>query len=44
MNFSDSEIVASILEEDGFGSTKDIKDADMILSIPVRSVIMQNYG
>lgn len=30
MNFSDSEIVASILEEEGFGSTKDIKDADMI--------------
>ena len=30
MNFSDSEIVASILEEGGFGSTKDIMDADMI--------------
>jgi len=30
MNFSDSEIVASILEEGGFGSTKDIRDADMI--------------
>jgi tRNA-2-methylthio-N6-dimethylallyladenosine synthase len=30
MNFSDSEIVASILEEEGFGSTKDIQDADMI--------------
>jgi len=31
MNFSDSEIVASILEEEGFGSTKDIKDAGIIL-------------
>jgi tRNA-2-methylthio-N6-dimethylallyladenosine synthase len=30
MNFSDSEIVASILEEEGFGSTKEIKEADMI--------------
>jgi tRNA-2-methylthio-N6-dimethylallyladenosine synthase len=30
MNFSDSEIVASILEEEGFGNTKDIRDADMI--------------
>ena len=30
MNFSDSEIVASILEEEGFGSTKDIRNADMI--------------
>jgi len=30
MNFSDSEIVASILEEDGYGSTKDIRDADVI--------------
>jgi len=30
MNFSDSEIVAAILEEAGFGSTKDIKEADMI--------------
>jgi tRNA-2-methylthio-N6-dimethylallyladenosine synthase len=30
MNFSDSEIVASILEEEGFNSTKDIRDADMI--------------
>jgi tRNA-2-methylthio-N6-dimethylallyladenosine synthase len=30
MNFSDSEIVASILEGEGFGSTKDIMDADMI--------------
>jgi tRNA-2-methylthio-N6-dimethylallyladenosine synthase len=30
MNFSDSEIVASILEEGGFGSTKDIREADVI--------------
>ncbi len=30
MNFSDSEIVASILEEGGFDSTKDIMDADII--------------
>lgn len=30
MNFSDSEIVASILEEAGFGSTKHIAEADMI--------------
>ncbi len=30
MNFSDSEIVASILEEEGFKSTKDIMNADMI--------------
>jgi tRNA-2-methylthio-N6-dimethylallyladenosine synthase len=30
MNFSDSEIVASILEEEGYVSTKEIKDADII--------------
>jgi tRNA-2-methylthio-N6-dimethylallyladenosine synthase len=30
MNFSDSEIVASILEEGGFDCTKDIMDANMI--------------
>ncbi len=30
MNFSDSEIVASILEKEGYGSTKDIMNADMI--------------
>ena len=30
MNFSDSEIVASILEEDGFESTRDILDADLV--------------
>ena len=31
MNFSDSEIVASILAEEGFGSTRDIELADLIL-------------
>ncbi|RYZ23240.1 MAG: tRNA (N6-isopentenyl adenosine(37)-C2)-methylthiotransferase MiaB [Chitinophagaceae bacterium] len=31
MNFSDSEIVASILAEDGFGATRNFEDADLIL-------------
>ncbi|MCB9309006.1 MAG: tRNA (N6-isopentenyl adenosine(37)-C2)-methylthiotransferase MiaB [Lewinellaceae bacterium] len=31
MNFSDSEIVASILAGEGFGSTRDIESADLIL-------------
>lgn len=31
MNFSDSEIVASILNDEGFGATKNVKDADLIL-------------
>jgi tRNA-2-methylthio-N6-dimethylallyladenosine synthase len=31
MNFSDSEIVASILHEQGFGLTRDYLDADLIL-------------
>jgi len=31
MNFSDSEIVASILADEGFGSTKEIAEADLIL-------------
>lgn len=31
MNFSDSEIVASILADEGFGSTRDIAKADLIL-------------
>ncbi len=31
MNFSDSEIVASILAEEGFTTTKDEKEADVIL-------------
>lgn len=31
MNFSDSEIVASILADNGYGSTKDMSQADLIL-------------
>lgn len=31
MNFSDSEIVASILQEQGFRATKDFREADLIL-------------
>ena len=31
MNFSDSEIVASILAKEGFGTTKDIAEADLVL-------------
>ena len=31
MNFSDSEIVASILAEEGFGSTRNLEEADLIL-------------
>ncbi len=31
MNFSDSEIVASILHEEGFGATKNFEDADLVL-------------
>ncbi len=31
MNFSDSEIVASILQEDGFGATRNVEEADLIL-------------
>jgi tRNA-2-methylthio-N6-dimethylallyladenosine synthase len=31
MNFADSEIVASILNEQGFGATSDFRDADIIL-------------
>jgi tRNA-2-methylthio-N6-dimethylallyladenosine synthase len=31
MNFSDSEIVASILQDSGFGSTRNLEDADLIL-------------
>jgi tRNA-2-methylthio-N6-dimethylallyladenosine synthase len=31
MNFNDSEIVASILNENGFGATKNIEDANLIL-------------
>lgn len=31
MNFADSEVVASILQESGFGGTQDFKEADLIL-------------
>ena len=31
MNFSDSEIVASILQKDGFSSTSNLEDADIVL-------------
>ena len=31
MNFSDSEIVASILNGEGFGATRNTEDADLIL-------------
>ncbi len=31
MNFSDSEIVASILAKEGYGMTEDYKDADLVL-------------
>lgn len=31
MNFSDSEIVASILKEDGFGTTRNAEEADLVL-------------
>ena len=30
MNFSDSEIIASILEEQGFGATRNLQEADLI--------------
>jgi tRNA-2-methylthio-N6-dimethylallyladenosine synthase len=31
MNFSDSEIVASILHDEGFGATRNFEDADLVL-------------
>src|SRR5215203_5551278 len=31
MNFSDSEIVASILNAEGFGATRNLADADLLL-------------
>lgn len=31
MNFADSEVVASILEDNGYGSTRDVEAADLIL-------------
>ena len=31
MNFSDSEIVASILQKEGFNTTQNLEDADLVL-------------
>src|ERR1700737_887501 len=31
MNFADSEIVAAILQKDGFGATRNFEEADLIL-------------
>lgn len=31
MNFSDSEIVASILQQEGYGATRDFEEADLVL-------------
>jgi len=31
MNFADSEIVASVMLENGFSSTKDLNEADLVL-------------
>ena len=31
MNFSDSEIVASILSKEGFNTTQNLEDADLVL-------------
>ena len=31
MNFSDSEIVASILQGEGFGATRNVEEADLVL-------------
>jgi tRNA-2-methylthio-N6-dimethylallyladenosine synthase len=42
MNVADSEVVASIMEMDGFGITEKITDADAIFVTPVRCVIMPN--
>ena len=36
MNFSDSEIVSSILRKDGFNTTDDVEQADLILLTLVR--------
>src|ERR1700741_3956864 len=30
MNFADSEVVASILQDNGFGATKNVEEADLI--------------
>mgnify|MGYP001373709952 FL=1 len=31
MNFSDSEVVASIMSENGFSTTRDLEQADVVL-------------
>ena len=31
MNFSDSEVVASIMSENGFSTTRDVEEADVVL-------------
>ena len=31
MNFSDSEVVASILKEDGYNTTRNVDEADVVL-------------
>ena len=31
MNFADSEIVASILTKEGYASTRDVEDSDLVL-------------
>jgi tRNA-2-methylthio-N6-dimethylallyladenosine synthase len=37
MNFADSEIVASILNESGFGATRNYEEADLVLLNPRKS-------
>ena len=42
MNFSDSEIVASILANEGFNTTQNLEDADLVLVNTFLSEIKQN--
>ena len=42
MNFSDSEIVASILANEGYNTTQNLEEADLVLVTPVPYVIRQN--
>jgi tRNA-2-methylthio-N6-dimethylallyladenosine synthase len=46
MNFNDTEIVASILYQKGFGATKNIEDADLILlnTCSIRDKAEQQYA
>ena len=37
MNFSDSEIVASILQKEGFNTTSELEDADLVYEITLPS-------